>query len=154
VNIEPSTQVVRLSHYAVTEYLAENSHRLFADADARISGLFLTYLLLDPFSHGPHTEEVELTNLIESYPFVSYAAKHWGNHVRHCEENPLVWKLAVRFLGNRHAIACASQIKQCNKNHQKVYWTPKECYSANALHITCSLGLEKLVLAILSQKPS
>ncbi|KAL4885664.1 hypothetical protein BJY04DRAFT_205379 [Aspergillus karnatakaensis] len=154
VNIEPSTQTARLSHYAVNEYLVENSHKLFGDAEAKVSALCLTYLLLDPFTKGAHKDEAEIYNLVKSYPFVSYAVQHWGNHVRPCENNPMVWGLAVRFLRNPHATACATQIKQYNKNYKKVYWAFEEAYSANALHITSSFGLERLVLAILSQEPS
>ncbi|KAL4865593.1 hypothetical protein BDV12DRAFT_200003 [Aspergillus spectabilis] len=152
VNIEPTTHTVRLSHYAVNEYLVENSHRLFADAEAKIAALCLTYLLLDPFSQGPRTEEAGISSLITSYPFASYAAAHWGNHVQSCEETPIVWTLAVQFLGNQHATACAMQMMQYDKNYREVYWIPEECYSSNALHIASNFGLEKLVLTLLDRK--
>ncbi|KAG2419366.1 hypothetical protein HFD88_004162 [Aspergillus terreus] len=154
MSIEPTTQTVRLSHYAVNEYLVANSHQLFGDAEASISALCLTYLLLDPFIQGPRKEEPEIEDLIKTYPFVSYAATHWGKHVRGREAEPVVWDLALRFLGNHQATASSVQIMQYNRNYRDIYLTPEECYSTNALHLTSDFGLEQLVLAILSQEPS
>ncbi|KAJ0421028.1 hypothetical protein BJY00DRAFT_113978 [Aspergillus carlsbadensis] len=150
-SIEPTTETVRLSHYAVNEYLVRNSYGLFADAEASISALCLTYLLLDPFTKGPRTEEEEIDDLLEQCPFASYAAARWGDHVRLCERSPTVSRLAVRFLRNQQATACSIQIMQYDRNYQELYWTPKECYSANALHIASDFGLENLVLTLLAQ---
>ncbi|KAL3448908.1 hypothetical protein BJX65DRAFT_317173 [Aspergillus insuetus] len=151
VSIEPTTETVRLSHYAVSEYLVENSNRLFADAEASISALCMTYLLLDPFTKGPRTEEDEIDDLLDYCPFLSYAAARWGDHVRQCERSPIVLRLAVQFLSNQQATACSVQIMQYDRNYQEIYWTPKECYSANALHIASEFGLENLVLTLLAQ---
>ncbi|KAL3471915.1 hypothetical protein BJX99DRAFT_262843 [Aspergillus californicus] len=118
---------------------------------ANISALCLTYLLLDPFCNGLCGEQTSIPNLIESYPFVSYAARNWGEHVQEHEQAPLVWALAVQFLANHQATACSHQILQHGKAHREIYWTPKECYSVNALHMANNFGLNKLVVTFLSQ---
>ncbi|KAF9894388.1 hypothetical protein FE257_007891 [Aspergillus nanangensis] len=151
VNVDPKTLRVRLTHYSFQEYLVEHSARLFDGAEAGISALCVTYLLLPPFKHGPQPNKDEIIRLIETFPFVRYAAKYWGEHVQSCEDNPVVWNLAVEFLGDRHAIACANQVQQFAKNYKDIYWRPKECYSETALHISSHFGLQRMVSTLLHQ---
>ncbi|RDW74453.1 uncharacterized protein DSM5745_07115 [Aspergillus mulundensis] len=146
------TEIIRLSHYAVNEYLIKNGPELFGDAEASISALCLTYLLLEPFVQGPRKKSARIRALIYSQPFISYAAKHWGDHVRMCESNPMVWNLTFRFLNNQQAAACAHQILQFNRGYRKIYWTAAESNSVNALHIATNFGLERVVDHLLSRR--
>src|SRR2546430_2286289 len=89
----------------------------------------LIYLLFDAFKEGPRSEEFEIHCRIEKNPFVSYACRYWGMHVRSSDTDGNVQQLVSALLASHDAIAQSYQISQFEKLRWQEYWSPEECYS-------------------------
>ena len=91
---------VRLMHSTTLEFFQKQSDRLFKDSAAYVAETCLTYLCLDIFQgkhcsysdpetvdlHAKPGEIVKRWDILSyrllEYPFLDYAAEHWGYHVQ------------------------------------------------------------------------
>ncbi|KAK3368094.1 hypothetical protein B0H63DRAFT_528480 [Podospora didyma] len=75
---------VRLVHVTLGEYLAreENRDKLVPQPDAMMARTCLTYLSFDEFKSGSCDDGDSLDQRLDAYPFLDYASRHWGYHVR------------------------------------------------------------------------
>ena len=81
--IDKETQVVRLVHFSVNEFLLERRDELFDDPDSVLAGSCLAYMAL--FIKAEMRAESEWTDKSASprygrWPFWEYSAGHWGIH--------------------------------------------------------------------------
>lgn len=86
VIVESSSQRIRLVHYTTQEYFDKTRSHLFEDVEVDISRACLTYLSYDI---GTEFEEIKY-EILQSYPFLSYACHYWFSHVNSnlLAENP------------------------------------------------------------------
>ena len=125
VVVDKRSNVVRLVHYSTQQYFDRNRDRLFPGAHNDLTMACLTYLRLHPFKKGPCefrgsnpwilrdqkgaiNESKLLTSRLKSYPFLKYAASHWGDHAR--KASPRVTEDAIwAFLQDTKAFESSIQ---------------------------------------------
>ncbi|KAK2771043.1 ankyrin repeat-containing protein [Colletotrichum kahawae] len=120
VLMEPSTHVLNLSHYTIREYFEKNTDKLFPLVKQDMASTCLSYL----------------------YPFLSYAARHWGKHVAETEQEKEVADLLSYFLQKRNSTAAAWQVMRFARGFRQRYWAPDECLSVTPLHLASRFGLK------------
>lgn len=95
IKFDQRSNYVRLVHYTTHEFFERNGERLFPSAHKRLAVACITYLLFDTFDTFCYTDP-DMQQRLKSYPFLEYAASHWGYHARKggCEDfQDLVRKL-------------------------------------------------------------
>jgi ankyrin repeat protein len=140
---------VRLAHYAIQEYLTEHSEYLFPQAEATIAVTCLRYLIFENFRVGPWTDKSEIKSKMEMYPFLAWAARHWGHFTRRTETEPEVWSALFTFFSSPAATAVSNQVRQYSRGLRRDYWNASECWSFTALHHASREGLERAVTQLL-----
>jgi len=151
VTIDARTGDVRTSHHSIQEYLMENDERLFPRAEAILAVNCLSYLLLEDFADGPWETEEEVESHIDSYPFLEYATRFFGNHAKPSEGDPDVQAELARFFASRPAMAVANQVRQYAMGRRREYWGPDEGLSFTPLHYAARHGLTQTVSRLLDQ---
>lgn len=100
INTEHDT--FRFVHQSLHEYLVRTSKNWFPRAQLDITKACLTYLhLLSP--------ERGIVESVSSYPFLRYAAQHWGGHARDVYSDDLD-TIVLAIFNNESAITMASII--------------------------------------------
>jgi ankyrin repeat protein len=140
---------IRLAHYAIQEYLREHCKDLFPRAQATIAVTCLRYLAFENFHDGPWPTESEIVSRIRKYPFLAWAAMHWGQFTRRTETDPEVWSALFAFFSSAAATAVANQVRQYSKRRNRNYWDAGECSSFSALHHASRHGLERAINRLL-----
>ena len=141
--VDEKSAVIRLMHHSVHEYLHTHRRRLFDTGERDIAQKCITYLLFEPFVLGPRQSSAEIEELISHQTFVSYAARHWGEHVlaaNHAE----VDMLALQLLRADAQRGCSYQILQYTRKYREEYWREEEAQSCHGLHLAAIFGLERL----------
>src|SRR5207247_10256042 len=121
------------------EYFDKYRVALFPNAESEISGVCLTYLSFDVFAEGPCTSDKDLEVPLQQFPFLHYAAHHWGHHLRGKPEKNLE-KLVLKFLENNSKLMCSTQVMHLPEYRYSGYSQrfPKR---ATGLQIAASFGL-------------
>jgi hypothetical protein len=106
VTIDEESSTIRLVHFSVQEYFRENRKEIFPMGERIITESCLTYLSFNVFGEGCCANDKEFEARLQLYPFLDYAARHWGLHEREdpSDENE---KLALKFLLNDQNLACS-----------------------------------------------
>ena len=119
-------------------------------AEPIITESCLTYLSFKVFGEGCCDNDKEFEARLQLYPFLNYAACHWGLHEREdpSDENE---KPALKFLLNDQNLACSIQVMHTPEYHYRGYSQdiPK---NLGALHIAASFGLNVLVQLLLDSE--
>ncbi|KAL9612899.1 MAG: hypothetical protein Q9167_002532 [Letrouitia subvulpina] len=151
VIVDEESSVIRLVHYSVQEYFHKHRRKFFPTGEKTVAELCITYLLFDSFSQGCCDDEAAIVNQLTKYPFLSYAARQWGNHTSEarCES---IDQIALSFLNSMSNKACAWQIWQYTEGRRKDYWEPEEARSCNELHLAALFGLEQLVKQLIESR--
>ncbi|KAK4453444.1 ankyrin repeat-containing domain protein [Podospora aff. communis PSN243] len=138
---DPATEVLHVADYT-REYFKRNSSLFgFEDAHSIIAEVCLSYLSLDRFNECPKSD-TERRERLKRYPFYSYAADYWGQHVSASDKGGQnqreMYKLAVAFFKQPNkvagAIACMSKSLFISQDEEPL----------TALHIAAYFGLDKL----------
>jgi hypothetical protein len=98
VTVDKESDIIRLVHYTTQEYFERTQKQWFPNADDDIAVTCVTYLSFHTFENGVFPEGTlpapenskERKDLARDYskkhPLLSYAAKYWTAHVRHCSK--------------------------------------------------------------------
>lgn len=143
VTVDKESSIVRLVHYSVQEFFQEHQEQIFPHSEQTIAEISITYLLFDHFGSGCLNDKSEILALMSKYPFVVYAARCWGSHVRNACSGSTN-ELALKFLKAGPQRAFSSQVSQIAQGRRFEYWEAKEANSRNGLHFAASFGLETL----------
>ena len=143
VTVDDKSSVIRLVHHSVQEFLHTYQNQVFDNGESAIAEKCITYLLFEPFANGPRQKEDEVKDLISHNLFISYAARHWGEHV-YAANNEEVDLLALKFLRAKAQRGCSYQILYYTRNYREEYWTAKEARSCSGLHLAAKFGLENI----------
>ena len=83
LHIEENSTTIHV-HETVRKYCKQSDvrERYFVDAEYEMAQICLRYLTLDNFSSGHCTSEEEWRRRCQQYPFLDYAASHWGSHMK------------------------------------------------------------------------
>src|SRR5271170_6609740 len=118
--------------YTAQEYFERKGESRFVSARADIAITCLTYLSFDTFGTGRCDN---YGTLLTANPFLDYAARHWGDHVRGQEET--MKGLALCFLQDSSKAACAGDVSIAE------YWERPVRYSG--MHLSSFFGLAKMI---------
>ena len=153
VSIDDGVPTVRVVHYAVQEYLLGHSDQLFPSAQSHIAETCLTYLLFDAFRAGPYEDSSGIEMRVQQHPFLIYASKYMGPHVKKVESDPSTSRWLGKFMRSRAAIAVWSQTLRWSEHYRLQYWSIQESNSYTALHVASHSGLEDTINILLKQNP-
>ena len=109
VIVDQERQLLRLVHYTTQEYFERSRDELFGDIQNKIASVCITYLCLDALE-GPYFDLDALQDCVREYPFLAYAAPHWGHHVRATSE--LIQRdYIMRLLSKYNKLVSAIQVE-------------------------------------------
>ena len=171
VAIERETNVIRLVHSTVQQYLNKNKQLLLPDGENSILQTCLTYLSFQEFRRGrcsieslsasetngvaqgrEITRRCLLSDRLEKFPFLRYAATQWGYHAS--GKAQLIHEEAIlAFLRDPMLLESAAQVQDSNL----LYPWPRfdklqnETIRKNLpLHVAGAFGLDHVVAVLLS----
>ncbi|KAL9578938.1 MAG: hypothetical protein Q9212_005397 [Teloschistes hypoglaucus] len=133
VTVEKRSEVIRLVHYSLYEYLAHDSNgSLLGDQtpEKTIAELCINYQMLDRFCYQCIRNDRE------------------GFHVRSAND-PGANELALKFLQTKWQLARSYQMWQCLQGLRYKYWEPQEAASCKGLHLAAMFGLYDLIPRLL-----
>ncbi len=137
--VDPRTATIRLAHYTAEKYLRDNESTIFQDAQSTMAEICLVYLSFEEFGRVPDTPE-DVKARRQEYPFYSYAADHWGDHVSFGVRG-ITYKLAYEFLSDAPKVASAFQVMSHYRFQLEADIT--------GLHVAAYFGLAKLAKKLL-----
>ena len=101
LNVTPHPESF-LADYTTQEYFSNQRESLFPDAQVDIALTCLRYLSYDALGQGRDAS----WSPSHHYPFVLYAAIHWGHHAHSNEEATL--DMVQEFLSRKQNVACTT----------------------------------------------
>ncbi|KAJ5437931.1 uncharacterized protein N7458_008929 [Penicillium daleae] len=143
---------VRLVHYSAKNYFSEveNQDRWFPDGAIKLTSNCLTYLMFDEFKQGACSGPSEATDFdarVKAYPFLQYAAEHWGKHLLKNPRDDL-YDVARALILDPQRFAAISQALWYFDDEDSASWAGKD--GSTPLHLATHFGLNKLVVELLA----
>ncbi|KAJ5131543.1 uncharacterized protein N7515_007582 [Penicillium bovifimosum] len=150
VTVENESGIIRLAHYTTREYLERKKPSIFPNAENEISSLCVTYLSFDIFGSGSRNSDEAFEARLRSYPFYSYAADHWGDHVRLAGD---LQSGVIEFLLDEPKVEAAVQAKRApSRPLEEKNWSQKFPKGLNGFHLAALFGIEAVVTYFLEQR--
>ncbi|KAE8443682.1 hypothetical protein EG329_001454 [Mollisiaceae sp. DMI_Dod_QoI] len=141
VVVDQGTDSVRLAHSTAEKYLQENRSAIFDDVQSKLAETCLAYLSHVEFTLSKLAlHENEVDDCCKKYPFLSYAADHWGNHVASGVRGR-VFKLAWAFLSDGQRLKSVIQVMANFRSSKEI--------DVSGLHIAAYFGLDKLMKKVI-----
>jgi ankyrin repeat protein len=147
------SECVRLVHYSAKNYFSEteNQDRWFPEGAVKLTSNCLTYLMFDQFQQGACTGPSEVTDFdarVKAYPFLQYAAEHWGKHLLKSPRDDLL-DIARALILDSQRFAAISQALWYFDDEDSTSWAGKD--GSTPLHLATHFGLNKLVTELLAR---
>lgn len=140
VLVDTEADSIRLAHYTAAEYLRVEKAELFQRGHSKLAERCLTYLNFDEF--GQTTRPITPSQ----YPFLSYAADHWGDHmaqgVKEGHAQWLAWNL----------LSSGTKVENARRAMTEASFKPEAQLSG--LHLAAYFGLETVVKRAISKGKS
>ena len=130
---------VDLVHYTASEYLKRKSCSLFPNANTSIAHGCLTYLCFDDFEGGPSSDDQELEARLAAYPLLSYASRHWADHLRGAGEEELE-RLVLGFFEQKSQLISSVQVMEVRRSQFRD-WSQDFPRGVDGLCLSSSYGL-------------
>lgn len=147
VVVDQESAIVRLVHYTTQEYLERIRDIWNPGGKLYIATTCLTYLSFSTFQGGYCSSDEEFKAKLQHNPFLDYAAKHWGSHVRTVETE--VADFTYELLQGK-SFLCIEQALGVPDSKFKGYSRVHPV--STALHYTSQFGLlnvaEKILAAV------
>ncbi|KAI9659054.1 MAG: hypothetical protein M1821_002014 [Bathelium mastoideum] len=137
---------VTFFHRSFSVYLEQNQAKWIPDANQRMLEACLAYLKLDPFSR-PFDSLPQLEDVLEKYPFASYAACYWGLHAKAASASIQNNLLILELLNDRDRLSCVMQLAWHTPSQAESTWNVSGRIAP--LHVCAFYGLESLCRALL-----
>ncbi|KAL9579486.1 MAG: hypothetical protein Q9203_006673 [Teloschistes exilis] len=109
VTWDQETKVIRMVHYSAQEYLTANRLRYFPNGHYDIAVVCLKFLVSDPFAEG-RWSKAALNLLKKEHPFLDYAARNWGHHVRESGRVADLLPRILDFMSMTSNLSVATQV--------------------------------------------
>ena len=143
---DPDMLAVSFFHRTLATYLEQNEERWFPDANQKMFDACMAYLKLEVFSKY-YSSMKDLDERLLEYPFASYAACYWAEHLRRAslkEENLLE---VLELFNSSERMSTVMQIAWYARSHAVVAWDVMEHVSL--LHLSAFYGLTGLCKLLL-----
>jgi ankyrin repeat protein len=152
VTLDKQSKIIRLVHYTTQEYFERIRMTRFPYAQTSIATACLIYISFDVFAKGYCRSDQEMETQMHKYPFLKYAAQHWGDHARGDLEETIK-EQALKFLRHKSKVMCSIQVMhlpeyRCSGSRQDF----PEDEDVTGLHLVASIGLAKIVRLLLEQE--
>ncbi|CAG8410376.1 unnamed protein product [Penicillium salamii] len=98
VSVDGESQTIQLIHYTAQDYFERSFAQKPMAARLSLTQISLAYLALPNFESGFCTSDADMLQRLEEYPFLEYAAKHWGSDMNLLDMDELFAKLIESFL--------------------------------------------------------
>ena len=108
VTVDEKSNVIRLIHYTTQNYFERIRLNWSPGAREEIATTCLTYIAFDTFRSGSCSSDENFEKRMKENAFLSYAARHWADHVRPVEAT--VSKLALAFLQDNALVSSSTQV--------------------------------------------
>ena len=145
VVIDYKSGVIRLVHYTTQEYFERTGDAWNPGGQLHITIACLTYLSFTTFQSGSCSTDKEFEERLQQYPFLDYAAKHWGHHARIVEVD--VTDLAYKLLQGG-LLSSAIQVVGAPNYKYEGYST--RYIRMTALHYIAQFGLAGITERVLA----
>ncbi|KAI1276347.1 hypothetical protein F5Y07DRAFT_140399 [Xylaria sp. FL0933] len=108
VIVDGISPVVRVVHYTAQEYFERTHAAKLFTAKSSLTIISLSYLALPNFSDGACATDSAMSERLEKYPFLVYAANHWGSEAAQLDDD--FWSHFKAFASCPAAIEVACQV--------------------------------------------
>ncbi|RHZ69155.1 hypothetical protein CDV55_103316 [Aspergillus turcosus] len=108
ITVDRESQAIHAIHYTVHQYFERSHGQKLMAARLSLTKVSLTYLALPNFSSGFCTSDVAMLQRLTEFPFLEYAAKHWGSEMNVVEVDEVLPNLE-RLFSNPMVIEMISQ---------------------------------------------
>lgn len=152
VVINQRSDTVQLMHHTTRTYFEDPGHRpeWMGESEEMIASACITYVSFTVFEDGPCEYDEDLDERLIKYPFLPYAAQHWGNHAKDGgAQTTAMVDLALEFLRDEDKLASASQAMQVTDRRHPGY-SARYDDGVTGLHMVASFGLANLAKHLLN----
>jgi ankyrin repeat protein len=143
VTVEKKSNIIRLVHYTAQEYFDRIRCDWIPHGHLDITRTCLTYLSFETFRDGSCSDRLEYGDRMNAYPFLQYAARHWGRHARSVQD--AVFDLVCATLLDQGRLSSTSQVLYSR------IWFYSTFPRVNILHMLAYFGLHILAERLLAQ---
>ena len=147
-HIDSSKSTVRLFHLTLHEYFESVVAKWFPNANTEIATICLRYLSLKPFSE-PCLHHTDFGQKVSAYPFIAYAAQHFGDHFRMAiaakGDITALERETVDYLSEDSRVAAFSQATWCTQAYcqRSCGWDVRR--PVNSLHVAAYFGWTSVI---------
>lgn len=148
VQIDETRQIVEFVHYTFQEYCEASPSKLIEDFDSKLAETCLVYLSFNEFASGPCGDSLSFNRRLDQYAFFSYAAQHWGDHVRDSRRDHT--QSVLEYLKDSRKLASGLQALYAGprRSRNRFDQYPK---MVSPLHMASYWGLTSLITLLLRQ---
>lgn len=108
ITVDREMLTIHAIHYTVHQYFERSHGQKLLAAKMSLTKVSLAYLALPNFSSGFCTSDAAMLQRLTEYPFLEYAAQHWGSE-KDVVEADEVWQNLERLFSNPAVIEMISQ---------------------------------------------
>jgi hypothetical protein len=108
ISVDSESQTIQVIHYTVQQYFEASLGPKLMTARLSLAKVSLAYLGLSNFSSGFCSTDAAMLRRLKEYPFIEYAAKHWGSDMGLLDTDQL-WPDVKRLLSDLSMIEMISQ---------------------------------------------
>lgn len=153
VELDHESSIIRLVHHSLEEYLRDQDHGLFEDANLYITRMCLKYLKLESLKELPLKNRHDFALALEDMPFLEYAALEWGHHAYGVSIGRFRG-LALSLLSDSLALITCARVRD-HHNADFRRWKGKAwawAYSGGAgISIAAAFGLTELLKVLINE---
>lgn len=142
------SNTVHLMHHTTRTYFEDPRHRpeWMAEFQETIACACISYLSYSAFAAGPCRDDGAMDERLDAYPFLPYAAQHWGSLGRdEGAQMAAVEALALVFLTDEGKLASANQAMQFRGRRPPGYSSWYDGHVA-AVHIVAQFRMEDVAV--------
>ena len=147
VTVDEDSEIIRLVHYTIQEYLERNQRDLFEKMEAEITTTCVTLLSFTAFENGFSRTDQEFEERLRSYPLYDYAARYWGYHASRALS---LEQSALNFLQDSAKVEAASQAMIAHQETWLARRSQEVPRHMTGLHLAAYFGVERALNALLS----
>ncbi|KAJ5424569.1 hypothetical protein N7445_010542 [Penicillium cf. griseofulvum] len=137
------SQTIHLIHYTAKQYFERSLAQELTAARISLTKVGLTYLALPNFSSGFCTSDTAMLQRLIEYPFLDYAAKHWGTDMNVLDASA-IFPYLERLFSNSIAIEMTSQA-WCVSSARYSNWSQEFPRKSPALVLASAFNLPAIL---------
>ncbi|ETN37213.1 uncharacterized protein HMPREF1541_08203 [Cyphellophora europaea CBS 101466] len=155
VEHERDSDIVRLVHYTLEEYLQAHDHDLFQQADLNILKTCLQYMTLASLKQVPFKNRTDADQIMKRMALCHYACLEWGHHAKDVDL-ALYADLVLPILNSSQNLLIIARIRDsktpdARKWQDRMWVWAYEKNGGAGISLAATFGLTDLVRLLISQ---